>query len=283
MTELHAGRETHLGPLRIWRALPARGRRMIGAWCFLDRYGPISFTAEKPMDVATHPHIGIQTVSWLLDGEVVHHDSIGCEAVARPGAVNVMTSGRGIAHAEETPQSNSGRLNGVQLWVALPDASRNVDPSFQHVAEAPVAAPRGCEARVFIGSAFGATSPAQRFSDLVGADITVHDPATLPLDPAFEYGLFILEGEGANTLLYLPPGGVELPLKSRMRLLLFGGRPFGEQVLMWWNFVARTREEIAAARDDWEAGRRFGDVPAYRGPRLGAPALMRLAEPNPAS
>ena len=280
--ETHASRRTQLGPLDIWRALPTRGRRMIGAWCFLDRYGPISFSSEKPMDVATHPHIGIQTVSWLLEGEVVHHDSIGCEGVVRPGGVNVMTSGRGIAHAEETPASNVGRLNGVQLWIALPDASRNIEPSFQHVPEVPVTNVGEVEVRVFTGEAFGVASPAQRFSDLVGADVSVHGETTLPLDPTFEYGIFTLDGDDANTLYYLPPGESELTLKKQ-RVLLLGGKPFGEQVLMWWNFVARTRDDIAAAREDWQAGRRFGDVPQYKGPRLHAPALMRLAEPNPAS
>lgn len=234
------------------------------------------------MDVATHPHIGIQTVSWLLEGEVVHHDSIGCEGVVRPGGVNVMTSGRGIAHAEETPASNAGKLNGVQLWIALPDASRNIEPSFQHVPEVPVTNVGAGEVRVFTGSAFGVVSPARRFSELVGADISAHDETTLPLDPAYEYGIFTLDGAGANTLYYLPAGSSELELKKQ-RVLLLGGRPFEEQVLMWWNFVARTCDEIAAAREDWQAGRRFGDVPEYRGPRLQAPALMRRAEPNPAS
>src|SRR5215211_6971660 len=136
--ETHPAHTTALGALPILRALPTRGRRLIGPWCFLDRYGPISFTDQKPMDVAPHPHIGLQTVSWLLQGEIVHNDSLGNEALLRPGGVNVMTSGGGIAHAEETPRKNSGRLNGVQLWIALPDAYRNGQASFQHIDEVPI-------------------------------------------------------------------------------------------------------------------------------------------------
>ncbi len=130
-------RETSLGTLKILRALPVRQKRLVGAWCFLDRFGPLSFNDAKPMDVAPHPHIGLQTVSWLLQGEIVHHDSLGSEALLRPGGVNVMTSGGGIAHAEETPAKNSGLLNGVQLWIALPEANRNGEASFQHINEVP--------------------------------------------------------------------------------------------------------------------------------------------------
>ena len=280
--ESWAARSTHLGPLQIWRALPVRAHRLIGPWCFLDRYGPLSFTDAKPMDVAPHPHIGIATVSWLLEGEVLHRDSLGFEAMARPGAVNVMTSGRGISHAEETPQSNIGRLNGVQLWVALTDAHRNDAPAFAHVPRVPRVDHRGGFADVF-------------YDDGIGADVRVHPGKTLelPLDGSFEHGLFILEGDAVlegqpldtNTMYYLPPGNASADLRSEggARFLLLGGTPFPEPVLMWWNFVARTRDEIAAAREDWQTGRRFGDVPGYKGPRLPAPALMRLAEPNPAS
>src|SRR5258705_9190052 len=130
--------ETTVGSLRIVRALPNRQKRLVGPWCFLDRFGPLSFSEAKPMDVAPHPHIGLQTVSWLLQGELVHNDSLGHEALLRPGGVNVMTSGAGIAHAEETPQKNSGHLNGVQLGIALPDAYRHGQASFQHIEEVPI-------------------------------------------------------------------------------------------------------------------------------------------------
>ncbi|HEX8410966.1 MAG TPA: pirin family protein [Thermoanaerobaculia bacterium] len=284
--EAHPGRTTHLGPLQIWRALPVRDRRLIGPWCFLDRYGPISFTGDKPMDVAPHPHIGIQTVSWLLEGEVLHRDSIGCEAMARPGAVNVMTSGRGISHAEETPVSNEGRLNGVQLWVALPDAHRHVEPQFHHVPRVPREELRG---------GFVETFSAHSYSPMTGADGRVHAQSSLeyPLDPAWEHGLFILDGDvtlegqrlDVNTLYYLGTGRASFDVRSDAggRFLLLGGPPFPETVLMWWNFAARTPEEIAAARAEWEEGTLFGEVRGYDGPRLHAPELRRIARPNPAS
>lgn len=266
--------------MTIWRALPVRARRMIGAWCFLDRYGPISFTDDKPMDVAPHPHIGLQTVSWLLDGEVLHRDSLGFEALVRPGGVNFMTSGRGISHAEETPRENRGTLNGVQLWIALPDAQRNAAPRFDHVPEVPRSEPKGAVVQTFNEGA-----------DIIGRDIDVHEAATLELDPAFEHGLFVLDGnpdfEGQvlepNTLYYLEPGRASLELRGATRVLLIGGLPFPEKILMWWNFVARTPEEIAAARAEWEEGSAFGVVRGYDGPRLHAPDLQRFAPANPAS
>src|SRR5262245_21128189 len=138
VVESYPSRDTEVGALKVSRALPVKGRRMIGPWCFLDRYGPLTFSAGRPMDVAPHPHLGLQPVTWLLEGEVVHDDSLRCEAVVRPGAVNVMTSGRGIAHAERTPIVHSGRLNGVQLWAALPDEYRQIAPAFQHVEQVPV-------------------------------------------------------------------------------------------------------------------------------------------------
>ena len=284
--EAYPGRTTNLGPLQIWRALPVRDRRLIGPWCFLDRYGPISFTDDKPMDVMPHPHIGIQTVSWLLEGEVLHRDSLGFEAMARPGAVNVMTSGRGIAHSEETPRSNGGRLNGVQLWVALPDAHRHTDPAFHHLPEVPREELRGGIAETF---------SAHSFSPMIGADLRVHARETLtyPLDRAWEHGLFVLDGDvtlegqrlDVNTLYYLgmDRAGVELQSDTGGRLLLLGGPPFPETVLMWWNFAARTPEEIAAARAEWEEGTLFGEVRGYDGSKLHAPELRRLARPNPAS
>ncbi|HYC58878.1 MAG TPA: pirin family protein [Thermoanaerobaculia bacterium] len=282
----HPARTTSLGELPIWRALPVRGRRLIGPWCFLDRYGPLSFTGDKPMDVAPHPHIGLQTVSWLLDGEVVHHDSIGGEGLVRPGGVNLMTSGSGIAHAEETPRRNNGRLNGLQLWIALPDAYRNIGPSFQHVPEVPRIELRGGVVQMIIEHGY---------SDIVGIDATVHRGETLTLEARAnrEHGLFVMEGEvefegqplARNTMCYVGTDRAELALRSTSgaRVLIIGGEPFAEPVLMWWNFVARTPEEIAEARREWEEGsERFGAVP-YDGPRLHAPSLARLAPPNPAS
>jgi redox-sensitive bicupin YhaK (pirin superfamily) len=283
MLQSFPSRETSLGSLPIVRALPVRGRRLIGRWCFLDRYGPLSFSGEKPMDVAPHPHIGLQTVSWLLEGEVVHHDTLGCEALVRPGGVNLMTAGRGIAHSEETPPRHGHRLNGVQLWIAMRDAERHVAPSFDHVAEVPRDEYRGGVAQRFIEQ-----------SDLSGIDVQIHpgEALTLPVSAANEHGIFMLDGEAAlegqrldgRVLWYRPAGASELTFRSASggRILLLGGVPFDEPVMMWWNFVARTRDEIAAARDDWQSGR-FGVVPGYNGAPIEAPPLSHIAPPNPAS
>jgi redox-sensitive bicupin YhaK (pirin superfamily) len=287
-------RETSLGTLRILRALPIRQKRLVGAWCFLDRFGPLSFSDAKPMDVAPHPHIGLQTVSWLLQGEVIHNDSLGIEALVRPGGVNVMTSGGGIAHTEETPRKNSGLLHGVQLWIALPDADRNGQAFFQHIDEVPIIEQASSTVRVFAGSLLGRSSPAKHFSPVLGADIALHATARLelPLDPSFEHAALLMTGDAgidgesidAMNFWHLGTNRSSVEFKSRGggRVLLLGGPPFPEKILMWWNFVARTPEEIALARSDWQSHQRFGEV-RYRGPRIDAPPLGRFAAPNPAS
>src|SRR5687768_8205412 len=185
-------RETELGSLRIFRALPRSQRRTVGAWCFLDRYGPLTFAAGTPMDVAPHPHIGLQTVSWLLDGEIVHHDSLGSEALMQPGQLNVMTAGHGIAHSEETPKANSGRLGGVQLWVALPDGHRNMVPVFDHYASLPLLDFPSGPVTLIMGELAGSRSPAKAFSPIVGAEIVLRERLSLvlPVNPNFEHAVF---------------------------------------------------------------------------------------------
>ena len=293
--ESYAVREVSLGPITVQRALPLRGRRLIGPWCFLDRFGPLTFNEGAPMDVAPHPHMGLQTITWLLDGEVVHHDSLLSEGNLLPGAVNVMTSGDAIAHAERTPAKNTGRLSGVQLWTALPDTDRQRAASFQHVEEVPRLESRGGVTHVFSGSLGSVASPASHFSPIVGADLQVHGRQSLnvPLEREHEHAVLVLSGDcalegqplAAGMFYYLGTQRTDLTVASTAgaRVLLIGGTPFAETILMWWNFVARTPDEIKQAREDWEAHRRFGEVPAYKGPRLAAPALTRLAHPNPVS
>lgn len=281
------GRLSDLGGLPIRRLLPRSQRRLVGPWCFLDSFGPLSFGPGKPMDVAPHPHIGLQTVSWLLEGEVRHHDSLGLTGLARPGAVNLMTAGRGIAHSEETPVENAGRLRGVQLWVALPGGARESEPSYEHHAAVPSLDLEGGRASVILGRLGSVTSPGRRFSDLVGADLAATGPGrvVVPLEPAFEHALVPLEGraelEGRalepETLYYLGLGWRDLPIDlghGNCRALLLGGAPFEEPVLMWWNFVGRTADELRGAREDWQAGRRFGEVRGYAGERLPAPPFV---------
>ena len=293
--DVYPAREIALGHLSVLRALPVKGRRLVGPWCFLDRFGPLSFSEGAPMDVAPHPHIGLQTVSWLLEGEIGHLDSLGSEALLRPGGVNVMTSGAAVAHAEMTPRDHTGKLNGVQLWTALPDADRHRAAAFQHVPEVPRVELAGGLVHVFSGALDGVRSPADHFSPVVGADVQVHRGArlTVPLVAGHEHALLVLSGDcmldgqplEPRQLYYLGTARAEMTLGSRdgARLLLVGGEPFPETILMWWNFVARTPDEIREAREDWEAHRRFGDVTAYQGPRLAAPEVMRLARPNPVS
>lgn len=288
-------RTERLGELTIRRSLPAARRRTVGPWCFFDGYGPLAYSEGKPMDVAPHPHIGLQTVSWLTAGEVLHRDSLGCEQLVRAGGVNLMTSGRGIAHSEETPSPSSGILSGVQLWIALPGNARDAQPRFDHYPEVPRLELPGGEIRVIAGEMDGVSSPARIFSPLVGAEIRIAkgEELTVPLRPDFEHALVFLEGDGSvdgerlgpDALHFLGCGRGELSIAARgaSAAILIGGLPLGEPIVMWWNFVASSHEEIAAAREAWEQGERFGEVTGYRGARLAAPPLHARAKPNPAS
>jgi quercetin 2,3-dioxygenase len=281
------GNHVDLGGIAIRRLLPRSKRRLVGAWCFFDSFGPLRFDQSKGMDVPPHPHIGIQTVTWLLAGEVLHKDSLGSEGLARPGVLNLMTAGRGIAHSEETPPENSGHLRGAQLWLALPESSRNAEPAFEHQTRLPVLSLTGGQATLILGELGGRASPARIFSPIIGAELAVaiDRELVIPLDREFEHALVPLEGEcelegqplAIDTLYYLGTSRRELRLKAgavASRALLVGGAPLGETVLMWWNFVARTTEEIIEARTDWETGRRFGEVRAYAGERLVAPPFL---------
>jgi redox-sensitive bicupin YhaK (pirin superfamily) len=236
------------------------------------------------MVVPPHPHIGLQTVTWLLAGNVLHRDSLGSEQMIRPGQLNLMTAGRGIAHAEESPAERDPLLHGVQLWVALPDARRSVAPGFEHHASLPTVRLGDLAATVFLGELGGARSGATAFSPIVGAELAADSRGrgSVPLDPGFEYAVFVAAGAASvggtglapGQLLYLAPGRerVDVGVGGGGRVLLLGGVPLGEALLMWWNFVARTPAEIAAAVADWDADR-FGSVGGYGGERLAAPPL----------
>lgn len=274
--EASPARHTQLGPIEIRRLLPLRERRMVGPWCFLDRYGPLTFDAGHPMDVPPHPHIGLQTVTWLLDGEVLHRDSLGSEVMLRPGGLNLMTSGRGIAHSEDTPAQNSGRLNGVQLWVALRNESRHGDPMFESHPELPEVDLQGGRMKVIIGG----VSPATTFSPIIGAELQVESKVEVPLRKDFEHALLLLDGNATidgeaavpDVLYYLGTGRDQLSIKGSTRILLLGGAPFGETILMWWNFVARTHEEIVAAGERWMGGG-FGQVRGAAAPPTPLPSM----------
>ncbi|WP_024936238.1 pirin family protein [Actinomadura welshii] len=269
----------------VRRLLPSLGRRMVGAWCFVDHYGPDDIADEPGMQVPPHPHIGLQTVSWLHGGEVLHRDSLGSLQTVRPKELGLMTSGRAIAHSEESPRGHGPILHGAQLWVALPDSDRYTEPAFEHHADLPVVDGPGFRATVILGDLDGAASPGTAFTPIVGADIVLDDGADvrLPVDPDFEYAALTMSGvtevDGMRvepgSMLYLGSGRRELPLRAdgESGLLLLGGEPFEEKLVMWWNFVARTGEEIARAREDWMTGDRFGTVRGYDGAPIPAPAM----------
>ncbi|MER6472633.1 pirin family protein [Streptomyces collinus] len=275
--------------MTVRRTLPQRSRTLIGAWCFADHYGPDDVARTGGMDVAPHPHTGLQTVSWLFSGEIEHRDSLGSHAFVRPGELNLMTGGHGIAHSEvSTPDTTV--LHGVQLWVALPEAHRGTARDFQHHVPEPVAL-GGAEIRVFLGSLAGAVSPVRTFTPLLGAEILMppRSSLTLDVDPGFEHGLLVDRGDVrlAGTLLrpaelgYARPGAETLSLANESdgtaRTVLLGGPPFEEEIVMWWNFIGRAHDDIARARADWAAGAaRFGEVLGYDGDRLPAPELPHV-------
>jgi len=284
-----------LGAITVRRLLPRKARRLVGPWCFLDVFGPVKQAGLKPMDVPPHPHIGLQTVTWLFAGDALHRDSLGSEARAVPGSLNLMTAGRGIAHSEETPSDAAGAVHGVQLWIALPGAHRDTAPAFNHYAERPHVDVPGGRVTVILGRMWEVSPPGRTFSPLIGAEIAADRAprVVVPLDPSFEHAVVPIDSGlaleeralASDTLYYLGTGRDEICLTvepgRRPRALLLGGAPLGESVLMWWNFVARTAEEIVSAREDWQAGRRFGEVRGYPGQRLEAPAYV--ARPVPAN
>lgn len=286
-------REVPLGgprAIRVRRTIPQRQRSLIGAWCFADHYGPHDLRHSTGMDVPPHPHTGLQTVSWLFSGEIEHRDSAGVLARVRPGELNLMTAGAGICHSEvSVDPAATPILHGAQLWAALPDSDRDTARDFVHYVPEAVSLPGGV-ARIFLGELAESRSPVHTFTPLLGAQIDVDPSATVTLDvdPAFEHGVLcdqgVLDMAGITLNLadlgYQGPGYSSLQLRNAgdrpARALLLGGTPFTEQLVMWWNFVGRSHQEIVEYRRLWEAGDpRFGAVSGYQGSpeRLPAPPL----------
>lgn len=272
--EVIAGRTAEVGGLPIVRVLPTRGCRTVGAWCFVDLMGPDDAIRPDPMEVGPHPHTGLSTVTWLLAGEALHHDSLGTEQPLLPGQLNLMTAGNGIAHAELSRPNEAFR--GVQLWVAQPEETRCGDNAFEHHAELPeVDLGGGARGRLLVGELLGAVSPARADTPLVGVEVTGGGGiADVPLDPGFEHCVVPLDarvavgqevaGVGDIVLLGTEVDEVRVDAHDGDRWLLLGGAPLGEQVRMWWNFVARTQDELSAAYEAWQARDtdRFGEVSA---------------------
>ena len=279
----------------VRRLLPARVLRTIGAWCFLDHYGPDDVSAGPGMQVPPHPHTGLQTASWLFEGLVLHRDSLGSRQLIRPGELNLMTSGRAIVHSEESPPGRPPLLHGVQLWIALPEERRFGDPDFAHHADLPTVTSGDARITVVAGEFGGERSPATVYTPLVGLEVVLPaaSQVTLPAAAGFEYGVITADGPVAvgigesersggsspreitvGELAHLPVGVPSITLSSAgpCRLFVVGGVPLEEKLVMWWNFVARTHEEIVTARDAWGNGQ-FGEVRGYDGDPLSAPPL----------
>lgn len=295
-------REVPLGGPRamtVYRTLPSRGRSFVGAWCFLDHYGPDDVATTGGMEVPRHPHTGLATVSWLFTGSIDHLDSGGNAAEVRPGELNLMIAGRGITHSEiSTPETST--LHGVQLWYAMPESTRFSDNEFIHYVPETVTRP-GVAARVFIGELLGSTAPVNtRTPDLLGAELMLDPGATLTLTVRadFEHGTLAETGTVSvngtslahRALAYLPTGSDTLELTAGLegaRVILLGGVPLGERIVMWWNFIGRSHEEVVEFRrryqselgfepeDPADTGkpRLFGDFPARQRAPLPAPPL----------
>ncbi len=283
-----ASRKSILGSgLPIIRHLPSSDQRLIGPWCFLDHIGPTSLSEENAVDVGTHPHTGLQTVTWLFEGALLHKDSLGYEQVIEPGQLNLMTAGHGICHSEESPPGFSGPMHGLQFWIALPAEHEDTAPAFAHHTDLPHWQLDGADITLVVGELDGQRSPARVFSPIVGADIIASrdTTVTLPVPADFELGLCINEGGAVledtpldvGELYYLGQGRttVSLILNAGSRVMLLGGEPLHQPVLLWWNFVGRNQARLEQAVADWERwpNDRFGDVAAYQGKPLKAPTL----------
>ncbi|HEY4268566.1 MAG TPA: pirin family protein [Galbitalea sp.] len=296
--EILEPRDVPLGGPRamtVHRSLPQRRRSLIGAWCFVDHYGPDNVSATGGMTVPPHPHTGLQTVSWLFAGEIDHRDSVGSHATVRPGELNLMTAGYGIQHSEVSlPQTTV--LHGAQLWIALPESARHGSPFFERFVPQPFEH-QGATVRLFLGDLLGASSTARTFTSVVGAQLDIPSGATItiPVDPAFEHGVLVDAGSPSvdgtpvarAEIGYLASGRDTLTIAAgddAVRVLLIGGEPLGEQIVMWWNFIGRDHDEIVAFRAQWQSEviangtdtGRFGRVRGYDGDPLPAPELPNV-------
>lgn len=288
--EVREGRSAEVGGMGITRVLPTKGRRTVGAWCFVDLMTPHDIENPLPLEIGPHPHIGLQTVTWLFSGTALHSDSLGTEQLIRPGELNLMTSGGGIAHAElgmaaDPVGSPVGDFAGAQMWIALPESSRHGTPDFQHVSSLPMAELAGGEAHLLIGELAGAVSPARADTPLVGAEVRFGAAIDIPAVPSFEYAVVPLDRRllvhdtivEPGSLALVPPGrdGIHVAVQGgSARALVLGGEPLGEPIQMWWNFVARTKDEITDAWRAWQQRDtdRFGPVPSH---------LDRIEAPRP--
>jgi quercetin 2,3-dioxygenase len=293
--EVREGRVARVGRMGVLRVLPTKGRRTVGPWCFADLARPDDIAAPPPLEIGPHPHMGLATATWLFSGTALHSDSLGTEQLIRPGELNLMTAGHGIVHAELGVETAAGigpdGIMGVQMWLALPDATRDGGSRFQHVGDLPVAELGSGRAHVFVGEMAGESSAARVDHPTIGLDVTFDARVEVPVDPRFEHGVVPVDRpvkvEDAivepGSLALVPTGYERLVLEApgaTARLLLLGGEPLGVEIKMWWNFVARTTDEITDAWRAWQAhdDDRFGPVPSKLA-RIEAPAPPWLRPP----
>ncbi|EKE86835.1 pirin family protein [Idiomarina xiamenensis] len=276
--------------INVYRAIPQRQLRNIGPWCFIDQMGPVALADYDQFDVAPHPHIGLQTITWLFSGQLLHKDSLGNEQPLLPGELNLMTSGHGISHAEQVDEAAEKPLHGMQLWLALPEHKEDMPPAFEHHRELPLVKLPGVSARLILGSYEQWQSPAKAGAPCTALALYSPRPSTLTLQlkPEFEYGLYVCDGQlrvddedssqslHKHQLLYV--GGqrkqLTIALGTDSQVMLLGGEPLAKPLHMFWNFVAYDGARIRQAHSDWQQGHaRFGRVANYAGTRLSAPAI----------
>lgn len=259
-----------LGMFKVRRTLPSKARIMVGPFIFVDQFGPAHFDIGQGMDVRPHPHINLATVTYLFEGAIDHRDSLGTYATIRPGALNLMTAGRGIVHSERTPvaeRATGSPISGMQTWLALPDGREEIDPAFEHVEadQLPEIEGDGVTARIIMGSLWGATAPTTQYAETIYADINLNAGASILIDAqADERGILVALGQASldgqmletHSLYVLQPGmPMTLRATTDARVMLLGGEAFTTPRHVWWNFVSSSRERIDQAKADWKAGR----------------------------
>lgn len=279
-------REAMLGEgMLVRRLLPHRQQRMIGAWCFFDHAGPADVSQGRGMRVGPHPHTGLQTFSWMIEGEILHRDSLAFEQLLQPGQVNLMTAGKGISHSEESPESRSSTLQLAQFWIALPESQRFREPAFEHYPDLPRIEKNNAVITVLVGALFDKVSPVEVYSPLLGLDIQTSGESSLslPLKPEFEYGIAVLTGSAQvngesiypGQLLYLGQDRTQILIETTevSQIILIGGEPFAEDIMMYWNFVARNKDEVLESIRLWHETDHFGVVEGYDGSPIRSPEL----------
>jgi hypothetical protein len=275
----------NLGDFKVYRSLPARERTMVGPFVFFDQAGPAKLDAGGGIDVRPHPHINLATVTYMLKGRFEHRDSLGTAQVIEPGAVNLMTAGKGIVHSERTPPEDrpgGSDIYAVQTWLALPEATEEMDPAFEHVArgDLPVCSGAGAEARIIMGTLWGETAPVTTYAGTIYADIHLSPGGSIPIEAeADERALYLLQGEASldgetltpETLAVLRPGhAATLRSESGARIMLCGGEAFATPRHVYWNFVSSRRDRIEQAIEDWK-GERFAEIPTDHDERIPFP------------